>query len=316
MSAIDPVVMFFALGIFAGIARADIKLPAALYESISLFLLLSIGLKGGIELARQSSSELLFPLISVMLAGVAQTVLGYGLLRFVLRVATADAAAIAAHYGSVSVGTYAVVSSYLTNRHVAYEPHMPVFVVALEIPAIIVGVLLAKGRSLGGSNTKSLLHELFLGKGVVLLVGGLLIGWAAGPKGMAPYLGFFVGGFKGVLALFLLEMGLLCAGRISDLRSKGVGLLLFAILMPLLGGLMGATLGPVIGLSIGGTAVLATLLASASYIAVPAAMRMMVPEANPTLSLGAALGVTFPFNVTLGIPLYVKLSTYLHGVLS
>lgn len=313
---IDPVILFFGLGLFAGIVRADVKLPAALYESLSLLLLLTIGLKGGVELAKIPIAGLAIPVAVIILIGVAQTVLGYLVLRFGMRLVACDAAAVAAHYGSVSVGTYAVVSSYLSSRQISYEPHMPVFVVALEIPAIIVGVLLARGSNLGRVKLSAMVHELFLGKGVVLLVGGLLIGWITGPLRFAPYQGFFFGGFKGVLALFLLEMGLICAARLSELRSKGLGLVAYALVMPIFGGLVGAVAGPLLGLSVGGTAVLATLLASASYIAVPAAFRMMVPEANPTLSLGAALGVTFPFNVTIGIPLYVRLSMHSHGVLS
>lgn len=313
---IDPVILFFGLGLFAGIVRADIRLPSALYESISLFLLLTIGLKGGLELAKTPIFGLVLPVSLVVLIGVIQTVLGYWVLRYAMRLTTFDSAAVAAHYGSVSVGTYAVVTNYLTSRQINYEPHLPVFVVALEIPAIIVGVLLARGLNLSQANIGKMAHELLLGKGVVLLVGGLVIGWIAGPSRFAPYKDFFFGGFKGVLALFLLEMGLICAARLSELRSKGIGLITFALAMPVFGAFIGTVTGTLLGWSVGGTAVLATLLASASYIAVPAAFRMMVPEANPTLSLGAALGVTFPFNVTVGIPLYVGFAEYFRKVVS
>ena len=188
---------------------------------------------------------------------------------------------------------------------------MPLLLTLLEIPAILVGILLARGF-----NQKTRLglvaHEVFLGKSIVLLVGGLLIGWAAGPEGIAPIAPLFIDLFKGILALFLLEMGLITAAQVASFRRYGLFLIVFGIAMPLFSALVGALLGLMLGLSTGGTAMLATLAASASYIAVPAAMRISIPEANPTLSLGASLGITFPFNVLLGIPLYLILAEHLH----
>ena len=311
MSTLDPVVLFFLLGLAAGLVRADLRLPPAIYEFLSVLLLLTIGLKGGVELANQSFAALLPQMTAVVLMGVLLPLAAYPVLRFAGRFARADAASIAAHYGSVSVGTYAVAAAYLTYRQVAFEEYMPVFLVLLEVPAIIVGILLARGI---GRDTRWRLmtREVLLGKSIVLLLGGLLIGWAAGPEGLRPVEGLFFDLFQGVLALFLLEMGLIAASQVASLRRHGLFLIAFGIAMPLVSGALGVGLGWMLGLSVGGTALLATLAASASYIAVPAAMRLSVPEANPTLSLAASLGVTFPFNILAGIPLYHRLAEHVH----
>lgn len=303
--------LFFLLGLAAGIARADLRLPPAIYEFLSILLLLSIGLKGGVELATQPFGALLPQMFAVVLMGILLPLAAYPVLRFAGRLERADAASIAAHYGSVSVGTYAVAAAYLTYRQVAFEEYMPVFLVLLEMPAIVVGILLARGVD---RNTpwRVVGREVLLGKSVVLLLGGLLIGWVAGPQGIKPIEGLFFDLFKGVLALFLLEMGLIAAGQVGSLRRHGGFLIAFGVAMPLVAGALGAGLGWMLGLSVGGTALLTTLAASASYIAVPAAMRQSVPEANPTLSLAASLGVTFPFNILVGIPLYHRLAEHIH----
>ncbi|MCL4865606.1 MAG: sodium-dependent bicarbonate transport family permease, partial [Gemmatimonadales bacterium] len=228
----------------------------------------------------------------------------FPILRLLGRFSRADAAAIAAHYGSVSVGTYAVAVAYLASREVGFEEHMPLLLVMLEVPAILVGIVLARGVS-RETRWGSVAHEVFLGKGIVLLGGGLLIGWIAGPAGVVSIEPLFFDLFKGILALFLLEMGLITAAQAGSLRRYGLFLV----------ALVGSALGWALGLSIGGTMMLATMAASASYIAVPAAMRISVPEANPTLSLAASLGVTFPFNVLAGIPLYHALAERMHALL-
>ena len=311
MLPIDPIVLFFILGLAAGLARSDLRLPGAVYEFLSVILLLAIGLKGGVELAQQSLVALLPQMLAVVLMGLALPLVAYPLLRGIGRLARADAASIAAHYGSVSVGTYAVAVAWLIAREVAFEEYLPLLLVLLEMPAIVVGIMLARGVS-ADTDWKSLAHEVFLGKSIVLLVGGLLIGWAAGPVALEPISGLFFGLFHGVLALFLLEMGLVAAGQVTSLRRHGFFLVVFGVAFPLFGALVGAVLGWLLGLSPGGTMLLATLAASASYIAVPAAMRMALPEANPALSLTASLGITFPFNILVGIPLYHQLAGLLH----
>ena len=309
---IDVVVLFFLFGLAAGLARSELKLPAALYDSLSVILLLTIGLKGGEGLAQQALGPLLPQLGAVILLGVAQTLIAFAILRSLGRLGRADAASMAAHYGSVSVATFAVGVNWLATRHISFEPQLAIFLTVMEVPAIMVGIVLARGV---GKQTdwRGLAHETFLGKGVTLLLGGMAIGWAAGPEGLAPIKGLFYDLFKGALALFLLEMGLIVSRQVGELRQRGVFMLAFGLLMPLLSALLGLGCGVLLGLSVGGVTLLATLAASASYIAVPAAMRMAVPEANPTLSLAAVLGVTFPFNILVGIPLYHWLALQLVG---
>ena len=306
---LDVVVLFFLFGLLAGLVRSELKLPPALYDTLSLFLLLAIGLKGGVGLAQQSLQPLLPQLALVILLGVVQTLLGFTVLR--LKMNRVDAAATAAHYGSVSVATFAVGVNWLTERGISFESQLSIFLAVMEIPAILVGIVLARGIS-RETRWRMLAHETFLGKGVTLLLGGMAIGYLAGPDGIAPLKPLFVDLFKGALALFLLEMGLITASQMGSLRRHGLFILLFGTLIPLLGAFVGGLLALELEFSLGGTMLLATLAASASYIAVPAAMRMAVPEANPGLSLAASLGVTFPFNVLVGIPLYLTWAQWLH----
>ena len=307
---IDVVILFFLLGLSAGLARSDLRLPSALYDSLSLFLLLAIGLKGGEGLAKQALAPLLPQLVAVVSLGVVQTLIAFAILRHLGRLSRADAAATAAHYGSVSVATFAVGVNWLMARGIEFESQLTIFLAAMEVPAIMVGIVLVRGIG-RETNWRVLAHETFLGKGVTLLLGGMAIGWIAGPEGLAPIKGLFYDLFKGVLALFLLEMGLIVSHHVGELRRNGLFLLAFGLLMPLLSAALGLGCGLLLGLSVGGLTLLATLAASASYIAVPAAMRVAVPQANPALSLGVALGVTFPFNILLGIPLYHRLAQLL-----
>ena len=309
---IDVVVMFFLFGLAAGLLRSELKLPASLYDTLSLFLLLAIGLKGGEGLAQQALGPLLPQLIAVIALGVVQTLIAFAILRAVAGFGRADAAATAAHYGSVSVATFAVGVNWLVSREIAFEPQLTIFLAVMEVPAIVVGIVLARGV---GRQTQwgALAHEAFLGKGVTLLLGGMAIGWAAGPEGLAPIKGFFYELFKGALALFLLEMGLIVSRQARELRRSGAALAGFALVMPLLSAALGLGCGLLLGLSTGGLTLLATLAASASYIAVPAAMRLAIPEAKPALSLAAVLGVTFPFNILAGIPLFHRLAVQLSG---
>jgi hypothetical protein len=310
---IDVVILFFLLGLFAGIVRSDLKLPSALYDSLSVFLLLAIGLKGGEGLAQQPIGPLLPQLFAVVLLGVVQTLIAYAILRFAGRLGRMDAAATAAHYGSVSVATFAVAVNWLVARNIAFEPQATIFLVVMEVPAIMVAIVLARGIG-RDTDWRVLLHETFLGKGVTLLLGGVAIGWIAGPEGLAPVKAVYADLFKGVLTLFLLEMGLIVSRQLGELRKNGVFLVAFGLLMPLLSGMLGLACGLLLDLSVGGLTLLATLAASASYIAVPAAMRVAIPQANPALSLGVVLGVTFPFNILLGIELYHRLAVHFVGV--
>ena len=308
---LDVVVLFFLLGLLAGLARSELKLPPALYDSLSLVLLLAIGLKGGEGLAKHPLLPLVPQLAVVIALGIVLTIVAHAVLR--RRFAAADAASIAAHYGSVSVATFAVGVNWLNSRGIDFEPQLPIFLAVMEVPPILVGIVLARGLR-SGIDWQKLGHEAFFGKGVVLLLGGMAIGWLAGPDGLAPVKPLFYDLFKGALAIFLLEMGLIVARQTDVLRRRGAFLMTFGLVMPLVSSLLGAACGLLLGLSVGGTMLLATLAASASYIAVPATMRLAVPAANPALSLAAVLGVTFPFNILAGIPFYYWLAERFSGV--
>ena len=304
----DPVVLFFLLGVFAKLAKSDLRLPEALYETLSIFLLLAIGLKGGVELAKVPFADVAVQAASVLAMGFLLPPPAFAILRGLGRLPRPDAASIAAHYGSVSVVTFAVATAYLARHNIEFEAHMPLFVALLETPAIVTGILLARLGTLQAVRWGAVLHEVMFGKTLVLLLGGLAIGAAVGPEGIAPIKPLFIDLFKGVLAVFLLEMGLVAGGRLGDLRRAGLFLAVFGVVVPLCFACVGALVARAVGLSDGGTALLATMAASASYIAAPTAMRIAVPEANPALSIGVALGITFPFNITLGIPLYLRLA--------
>jgi len=309
----DPVILFFLLGVFAGISRSDLKIPAVLYESLSIFLLLAIGLKGGVALSQYDPVSLLGPIVVVLAASCLVPIGAFFIAHRMGGYSRFDSGALAAHYGSVSVVTFAVATSLLMKQSIEAEGYMTVFLVLLEIPGLLIGVFLAKKGANNGP-WAHLLKEIFTGKSIVLLVGGLLIGYVAGEAGTASIAPLFFGLFKGVLAIFLLEMGLVTASRIAEIKRQGVFLLCFGTFFPLLAGLLGITTAWSLGMSVGGMTLLGTLFASASYIAAPAAVRMAVPEANPSTSIAASLGVTFPFNITVGIPLYLYISQLLKGV--
>ena len=310
--SIEPVVLFFVLGVAAGLLRSDLKIPGAIYEALSIFILLAIGLKGGVELAKYPLSSLIGQGLIIVAIGALIPLVAFPILRFLGRLSRADSASIAAHYGSVSVVTFSVGITLLGNENLDYEGYLIVFLVLLEMPALVIGVILAR-FGMGPVRWAKLLHEVFFGKSIYLLVGGLIIGYVAGPEGIRPLDKLFFDLFKGVLAFFLLEMGLVAASRIAALRQYGAFLAFFAVVMPLISATLGTVTGWLLGLSVGGTFLLATLFASASYIAAPAAMRIAVPEANPALSIGASLGMTFPFNIFLGIPIYLWMARMIHG---
>lgn len=314
---IDVVVLFFLLGVFARLVKSDLRLPEALYETLSIYLLLAIGLKGGIELSKQPMLALLPQMLACMALGFAIPLVLTPVLRL-LGLSRVDAAAMAAHYGSVSVVTFAVASAYLAAQGVSAEPHAALWVAIMEAPGIVAGILLARlgARNAEGQaqqvNWGELAHDVFFGKSVLLLAGGLVIGAVMGEAGTAPIAPVFMAPFKGVLALFLLELGLVAGGRLGELRRYGLRIVVFALVTPPVLALGGALTGLALGLSTGGMAILATLAASASYIAAPTAMRMAVPEANAALSITAALGITFPFNIVLGVPLYLQMARWLN----
>ena len=282
--------------------------------------MLAIGLKGGIELSKQPMLALLPQILACMALGFSIPLVLTPLLRL-LGLSRVDAASLAAHYGSVSVVTFAVASAYLVAQGEPAESHAALWVAIMEAPGIVAGILLARLGATGKDGRPAprvawgeLAHDVFLGKSVLLLAGGLLIGAVMGEAGTAPIAPVFMAPFKGVLALFLLELGLVAGGRLGELKRYGMRLVGFALLIPPVLAVAGALTGLALGLSTGGIAIFATLAASASYIAAPTAMRMAVPEANAALSITAALGITFPFNIVLGVPLYLELARWLNQV--
>lgn len=312
---LNPLILCFVVGLCAGLLKSNLRLPDQLYETLSIYLLFTIGLKGGVELAKSSLAEAFLPAVATVFLGVFTTVIAYAILRKIGRLNQTESASIASHYGSVSAVTYAVVLSFLTGIGVMYESFVTVLLVVLEIPAIAVGIWIAKTRAADSKETLNkakLLHEVFLGKSIYLLVGGLFVGYLAGPDRIKSVSPVFFDLFKGALAFFLLEMGIITSRRFADLKKVGPFLVVFGLTMPIISASIGIVLSYLSGLSLGGATVMATLAASASYIAAPAAMRMALPKANPTLSLTASLGITFPFNIGLGIPLYYWLSQHFY----
>ncbi len=306
---IDPLVLMFALGVAARLARSDLRFPEPVYEALSIYLLLAIGLKGGVELSHQSLDQVALPAAVAVFAGFALPFVLFPILRAAVGLSRADAASVAAHYGSVSVVTFAIATAYLQQRGIPAESFMPVLLALMEAPGIIAGVMLARSSGTAGT---PVFREVAANKGIVLLAGGIMIGYIVGAEGYGSLKPVFSDLFRGLLALYLLELGLVVGGRFPDLRRAGTPLVVFALVIPLVTGAVGVGLGTwVLDLSAGGATLFGVLLASASYIAAPAAMRMAVPEANPALGISAALAVTFPFNVFINVPLL----TWLGGML-
>ena len=308
-------VMFFGLGLAAGLARSDLAVPESVAKGLSLYLMLAIGLKGGMALAAPGASE---GLVATLLLGVALSFLlpvpAFGLLRGVAKLDRVTAAAVAGHYGSVSVVTYAAAAGVLSAAGIPAEGFMPAVLAAMETPAILTALLLARGGvkaaqrpgAAPARGKRHLAREVFLNGSVVLLLGSFLIGWIGGEAQRAPLAPFVDGLFQGALCLFLLEMGLLASRQLRAAPGRlNAPLVAFGLVMPLIGAVAGLGAGLLAGLSPGGVALMMTLAASASYIAVPAAMRLALPEADAGVYVTLSVAITFPFNIVIGIPLYL-----------
>jgi uncharacterized protein len=299
------------LGIVATLVRSDLKFPDELYAGLAIYLLLAIGLKGGAALAQTPLEQFWAPAVATLALGVAVPIWTYALLRRLGRFEVADAAALAAHYGSVSAVTFIASMSFLDAIGVFYEGFMPTLVAILEVPAIVIALVLARMYGPGRGRWSQVVHEVVAGKSILLLLGGLAIGYVSSPQGLAAVSPVFVDLFQGALALFLLEMGMVAARRFRDLARVGPFLIGFGMVMPVIHGAIGVWAGSLAGLSVGGSTVLGVLAASASYIAAPAAVRIALPEANPSYYLTSSLAITFPFNLTVGIPLYYAIAGWL-----
>lgn len=314
---LSPMVLAFVMGVVVTLIKSDLKFPAELYTTLSIYLLFAIGLKGGAELAQTSWAVFWQPALATLMLGVGVPLWCYAILRRLGRFDVPNAAALAAHYGSVSAVTFSASLTFLENQAMPAEGFLPTLVAVLEVPGIVVALLLARLNMPTPAERKPqwgpVLHELLVGKSIVLLLGGLAVGWLSGKPGLDQVAPLFVDPFRGVLTLFLLEMGMAAAQRFRDFPKVGVFLLGFGVFIPLAHGALGVWLGQWAGLSLGGSFVLGVLAASASYIAAPAAVRIALPQANPSYYLTAALAITFPFNLTLGLPLYYAWATWLFG---
>lgn len=312
---LSPIILSFALGVAASLARSDLSVPEAAAKALSIYLLFAIGFKGGVSVAAHGiDAKLGMTLLAGVILSALLPIVAFMLLQVMTGLSRLDAAAVAAHYGSISIVTFVAATSVLESSGIASEGYMVAVAAAMEAPAILSALWLI---SRGGDSQRmdsELWREIMLNGSIVLLVGAFFIGMITGEDGLAEISSFIVAPFKGVLCLFLLDMGLV-AGR--GLRGGGgvlrPGVLLFGILMPIVGSAFGLGAGLLLGLSPGGVALMMVLSASASYIAVPAAMRVALPEANPSIYLTLSLGVTFPFNLTLGIPLYIAVASALSG---
>ena len=316
---LSPVVLFFALGAAAAFARSDLSVPESFAKAMSLYLMAAIGLKGGVQVAEAGFTA---DMLAAAVAGIALSVLlplpAFAALRRFGRLDPVNAGAVAAHYGSVSVVTFVAGVELLAAGGLQPAGHMVAVLALMETPAIVVGLLLARrggdGGGVAGVGARTggdLLHEALLNGSVVLLMGSFAIGLACGKDGVAPIAPVFDTAFRGVLCLFLLDMGLVAARRLRDARALTPRLAALAVLLPVVNGTAGVLVAGLAGLDTASAAALGVLAGSASYIAVPAAMRLALPQADPGLYLAMSLAVTFPFNLAVGIPLYAILATRL-----
>ncbi|HQR11105.1 MAG TPA: sodium-dependent bicarbonate transport family permease [Casimicrobiaceae bacterium] len=335
-SILDPAILFFVFGAAAGVARSNLEIPPQVSRFLSLYLLMALGLKGGFALAKSGlTSEVALSLGCALALAVVVPAIGYQVLRRL--VSGFDAAAIAATYGSVSAVTFITAGQYLDGRGVVYGGHMAAALALMESPAIIMAVFLANamrrpradsvaaslrsgvavavpGPAPGaGASVGKILHESFTDGAQLLLLGSMAIGLATGEAGKAVMQPFTGDLFRGMLAFFLLDMGLTAARNFGELRGKPPALLAYAVIGPVTHAALALALAVLAGLSPGNGALLMVLAASASYIAVPAVLRYAIPEANPSLYFGMSLGVTFPLNILLGIPFYTSVANAVLG---
>ncbi|MEM6478524.1 MAG: sodium-dependent bicarbonate transport family permease [Pseudomonadota bacterium] len=314
---LSPIILSFVLGLGAALARSDLSIPEAAAKAMSIYLLFAIGFKGGVAVAENGIDG---QLLGTLAAGFALSALipfvAFALLRVLSDLDALNAAAVAGHYGSISIVTFVASSSVIDAAGLAAEGFMVATAAIMEAPAILSALWLASrsGSDSKGGMDAGLLREILLNGSIVLLVGSFFIGLLTGSDGLDLIASFIVAPFQGVLCLFLLDMGLIAGRGLRETRGAlSAGTIVFGFLMPPIGALFGLGAGLLVGLSTGGIALLMTLSASASYIAVPAAMRVALPEAKPAIYLTLSLGITFPFNLIIGIPLYLGVASAITG---
>lgn len=306
---ISPIVLCFVLGAIARWVKSDFELPDAVYQALSIYLLLAIGLKGGVAVSKTPIQELIGPALITLALGIITPLSAYFAMRKIGKLNQTDSAATAAHYGSVSAVTFLASIEAARLAGLTTEGYLAALVALLEVPGIMVGLVLARGK--GSGSLGKAVHDVLTGKSIFLLIGGLIIGTICGEGKVDSVAPFFIDPFKGVLCLFLLELGTVAAGRMRDMTHAGWRLIFLGCAIPVIHGILGTTGGIMVGMSPGGASVLGAMVASASYIAAPAAVRIALPEASPGIYLTLALGITFPFNLLLGIPLYMRVAEFL-----
>lgn len=307
---LSPVVLAFVLGVAAALIGSEVRLAEPVHAALASYLLLAIGLKGGVGLRAAAPSEVALPLLVTVVLGllspsVAWLVVG----RLMRRLPRADRGSLAAHYGSTSLVTFTAALTVVEGRGLEVPGFLPTLLAVLEVPGILVGLALALGVGAGGRRAlTAALGEVSRSRSVVLLLGGLAVGAVAGPSGYASVEPLFGGLFQGLLVLFLLDLGVMAGERLREVRRAGIGFVAAALILPVVNGVLGVIGGTLAGLPVGGAALLGVLTGSASYIAAPAAVRLALPQASPALALTASLGVTFPFNLVVGIPLLIAVA--------
>jgi uncharacterized protein len=305
---LSPVVLAFALGMIARLLRSDLEIPAAIQSYLSIFLLLAIGLKGGVALGNDPPEQLPVYIAATIALGVLTAISAYFLAKAWLRDTRLDAAALAAHFGSVSAVTFIAAQQFTERSGQPADSVLVALVVALEIPAILIGLALAKGSD---GVRWAQIREVLTGKTALLLIGGMAIGFLSGKDGIAKVDAMYFQLFQGTLMLFMLDMGMTAAGQLRSVGREAFRLGVYATMLPLLHGTVGVALGHAIGMDASTATVFGTMAASASYIAAPASIRSSLPEANVGRCITAALGFTFPFNLAIGIPVYFALANFL-----
>ena len=308
---LSPMVLFFILGLLAVWAKSDLSVPEAVAKFLALYLLMSIGFRGGAEVRHHGLTS---PILEAIAAGVVLSFgmpfIAYFLLRTLTKLGATDAAAVAGHYGSISAVTFASVTGILSQMSVPYDGYFVAVAAAMETPSIFAALLIVKRERSGDAERSNFLREVAFNGSILVLLGSFAIGAITGERGLTILKPFILDLFAGFLCLFLLDMGLVAGrGLRQGWRYLSIPVTSFAVCMPLIGASLAASMSVMLGLSVGSTAVLITLAASASYIAVPAAMRLALPAANPAIALTLSLGVTFPFNLLVGIPLYIAIAT-------
>ncbi|MFN2162378.1 MAG: sodium-dependent bicarbonate transport family permease [Candidatus Promineifilaceae bacterium] len=302
----SPMILFFVLGLLAALTRSDLTIPESIAKGLSIYLMLAIGFKGGAGVAEHGvDATLIIALLTGIILSAVLPVIAFPLLTRTTRLSRVDAAAIAACYGSISIVTFLAAAQALETAGIAYEGYMVAIAAAMETPPIMVALWLARDTAAGSTFDRTVLREVFLNGSIVVLVGSFIIGWVTGTEGLASISAFVVDPFKGILCLFLLDMGLIAGRGMREGKNLSAPVVAFGIYMPLIGATIGFFFAQLIGLSPGGVALMTTLAASGSYIAVPAAMRVALPDAKPSIYLPLSLGVTFPFNLAVGIPIYI-----------